>query len=457
MERRLFLKGVGGTIFGLPILESIVFDNQAKAATTPAPYAIFVYQPMGPDKDTWWPKTLGKITKESLAGRGTEPLAEFAEKINIIKGLGHGNEVNWNQGDHGESIAMTLSAALVDFGGQGEGNAKSLGQSIDHAIAKAFGGSSMNLAVPQEGGMGLSWSAARVQNSTEFDPLKAYNTLFPNGETKGTKPAVDEKAALRKGVNDLVKEQMKAFLANPKISQNDKDRLELHMSNIRDLETAILTDLVMPDADRNAIKGFNSSQARNNSVRPTTPKMHADIIAIAAATGQKRAMTLQMGNTFLDTEFDIDGNAKGGNWHQGVSHENNTAKLHAFDLLNQKNFAYLLKALSNYKFEDGGKTLLDYGLSTFIISLGWGAGHWRYDLPHIVAGSANGALSTGNYIDLVESGANRSAKFVPTNRLFSTIGKAVGAAGTTNFNAGAAPKDAANRLDQKGFIDKILV
>lgn len=456
MQRRLFLKGVGGSLVALPVLESISWGNKAEAATAPAPYAIFVYQPMGPEKDSWWPKATGKITKETLAGRGTEPLAEFANKLMIIKGLGHGNETHWNAGDHGESIAMTLSAARVDFGGAGEGNAKSQAQSIDHAIAKAFGGSSMNLAAPDAGGPFLSWSAANVQNAPEYDPLKAYRTLFPNGETKGKPTMADEKAALRKGVNDLVREQLKALLANPKISKNDKDRLELHMSNIRDLETAILSDLVMPDADRNAITSFNSSQAREKASRAITPKMHADIIAIAAATGQKRAMTLQLGTTFLDSEYNSAGLPTGANWHDPVSHANNVTKLHQFDLLNQRNFAYLLRALSQYKYEDNGKSLLDYGATTFIISLGWGAQHWRHDLPHIVAGSCNGLLAQGQYIDLIAPGAERKMKFVPTNRLFSSIGKAVGAKGTEDFNAGPAPKDAGQRLDQKGIIPELF-
>ncbi len=457
MERRLFLKGVGGTIFALPLLESILLDPRAKAANGPAPYAIFVYQPMGPEKDSWWPKATGKLTKANMTGCGVEPIADYADKITILKGLGHGNETHWNQGDHGESVAMTLTAAQVDFGGSGEGNAKPLGPSIDHVIAKAFGGSSMNLACPDAGGPNLSWSAAKVQNAPEYDPLKAYKTLFPNGEMKGGDKTQDDKAALRKGVNDVVRAQMQALLASPKLSKNDKDRLELHMSNIRDLENSILSDLVMPDADRTAIQKFDSSKAKDNSSRAVTPKMLADIVAIAAATGQKRAMTLQLGTTFLDSEYDEDGVYHGNNWHNGVSHQNVKDKLHKFDLLNQKNFAYLLKALSQYKYEDNGKTLLDYGVTTFIISLGFGAGHWRYDLPHIVAGSANGVLATGQYLDLVAAGADRSKKFVPTNRLFSSIGKAVGAAGTQDFNAGPAPKDADQRLDQKGVIDKLFV
>ncbi|MBC7659139.1 MAG: DUF1552 domain-containing protein [Chitinophagaceae bacterium] len=456
MERRLFLKGTGGVIFGLPILESLFWARKAQAATTPPPYAIFLYQPMGPEKDTWWPSTTGKLTKDTLAGRGVEPLADYLDKLLIIKGLGHGNEEHFNAGDHGEGVAMTLSAARVDFGGGGETNAKSLGPSIDSVIAKALGGSPLNLGAPDGGGISISWSAAKVENAPEYDPLKAYKTLFPNGESKGTAPLVDDKAALRKGVNDLVRQQMKDLLANPQLSKNDKDRLELHMSNIRDLENTLLGDHIMPDADRNAIQAFKGD-AWNSSSRATTPKMLADIIAIAAASGQKRVMTLQLGSYMLDTEYDISGVPHGGNWHEGVSHANDKTKLQQFDLLNQRNFAYLLKALSQYKFEDNGKTLLDYGLSTFIISLGFGAGHWRYDLPHIIAGSANGVIAQGQYLDLVPAGQQRNQKFVPTNRLFSSIGKAVGAAGTENFNAGTAPRDATVRLDQKGIIDQMFV
>lgn len=456
MDRRRFLIGTAGTVVGLPVLESLVFDPKAKGANEPASFAVFLYQPMGPEKDSWWPSKTGKITAESLAGRGTEPLAPYADKAIFINGLGHANETNRDQGDHGDSIAMTLSGAQVEFGPGGEGNAQSTAPSIDHAIAKAFGGSPLNLASPDDGGPSISWAASKVANAPEYDPLKAYKTLFPNGE-KGPKTVDEEKAALRKGVNDLVREQMQALLSNPKISKNDKDRLELHMSNIRDLESNLLREFSMPDGDRMAIESFDGSQARASSSRVITPKMHADIIAIAAATGQKRAMTLQLSRYIHDTECDINGRPVGGNWHEGVTHTNDRPKLKTFDILNQRNFAYLLKALDQYKFNDNGKSLLDYGVCTFIISLGFGQFHWRWDLPHVVVGSANGKLKTGYYHDLLAPGVDRTKKFIPTNRFFSSIGRAVGAAGTENFNARVPKKDANTRLDQKGYIDQMFV
>ncbi|RYZ52557.1 MAG: DUF1552 domain-containing protein [Proteobacteria bacterium] len=338
-----------------------------------------------------------------------------------------------------------------------DNEAKSTAQSLDFAIAKAFGGSPLNLACPDNGGPSISWAGAGVANAPEYDPLKAYRTLFPNGEKGGSVVGTD-KASLRKGVNDVVRIQMQELLADPKLSQSDKERLQLHMSNIRDLENNLLNNFVMPDGDRMAIQGFNSAMARDNASRGITPKMHADIIAIAAATGQKRAMTLQLGPCILDTEYNIEGKPVGGSWHESVTHANNKPKLAIFDRLNQKNFAYLLTALEQYKFADNGKTLLDFGVASFIISLGWGGQHWRFDLPHVTAGSANGRLKTGYYHNLMagKSEAEREAKFIPTNRFLSTIGRAVGAAGTENFNARIPSKDAATRLDQKGLINEML-
>ncbi|RYZ82929.1 MAG: hypothetical protein EOP04_21035, partial [Proteobacteria bacterium] len=92
MDRRLFLIGTGGTFFGLPILESLAFGkDRGPYSVAPKPYVIFVYQPMGPQVNNWWPTSTGKLSSEKLTGRNTAAMIPFADKISIIKGLGHGN------------------------------------------------------------------------------------------------------------------------------------------------------------------------------------------------------------------------------------------------------------------------------------------------------------------------------------------------------------------------------
>ncbi|RZA11702.1 MAG: DUF1552 domain-containing protein, partial [Proteobacteria bacterium] len=336
--------------------------------------------------------------------------------------------------------------------------------SIDHVIAKAFDpkGSSLNLAVGNRNGPGLSWAGDNSANSAEYSPNKAFLNLFPGGVVKSdgkATTAVDDKAKLRKGVNDLVKEQMDALLKNPKLSANDKERLKLHMSNIRDIETQLITDIDF-DADLKTPIMNSKIDGKDRKDRKITAKMHIDIMAIAAATGQKRAMTLQLNEPNHDVIFNGDGSVSAeNNYHNGVSHADNADGLKKYDTLCQSDFAYLLTALDEYKFESGGKSLLDYGLSTFIISLGWGARHWRHDLPHIIAGNVNGQLRQGYYVDVVPETKDddRKVKFVPTNRLFSTIGKVVGVEQQTkDFNAQTPPKDASKRLTQNGIIPEIL-
>lgn len=439
MQRRFFLKGLGGTLVALPYMESILLDPKAKAADSNRSFAIFVYQPMGPEKGSWWPKATGALTRDSISGRGLEPLGDYLDKCLIVRGLGHGLINKANSGDHGEAIASTLTGARVDFPGNQEWIAKAKAASLDHVIARYYNSDSLNLVVPPKSdGPVLSWAGSDSRNQPEYNPLTIYKRLFPNGEGSSTKPQVDDKAALRKGVNDLIRSQVKTILANPRISDADKKRFELHLQNIRDLENQILTAVEMPESNRKSIQGF-SGNAQDKNMRSVTPKMHSDILAIAAATGMRRAMTLQLGPFTLDSEYDDNGLYVKDGFHDQASHANKIDTLKKVDRLNQKDFAYLLKALSQYKFEDNGKSLLDYGITTFVISLGLGANHSRYDLPHITAGSANGKLAQGKYIDLlpgVTNDSERSQKRIPINRLLSTIGSALAIPGTENFNAG---------------------
>jgi hypothetical protein len=165
MQRRFFLKGLGGTLVALPYMESFLLDPKAKAADVNRSFAIFVYQPMGPEKESWWPKNPGPLTRDNVAGRGLEPLGDYLDKCLVVRGLGHGQINKADSGDHGESIASTLTGAKIDFPGSQEWIAKAKGPSLDHIIAKHYNTDSLNLiAAPGSDGPTLSWAGEDSQN-----------------------------------------------------------------------------------------------------------------------------------------------------------------------------------------------------------------------------------------------------------------------------------------------------
>jgi hypothetical protein len=161
----------------------------------------------------------------------------------------------------------------------------------------------------------------------------------------------------------------------------------------------------------------------NDNVEAVT-MMQMDIIALAMACGVVRAATLQIGDGNDSTEYTIDG-VHQKSFHK-ISHridsdgsdgppiEGAMELHHKIDRIHGKLFKYMLDKLSAYQFANG--TLLDYGVSVWTNDLA-DKYHSYYNVPYILAGSANGALKTGLFVDVGG---------VANNKLFNSIGTALG-------------------------------
>ena len=95
IQRRQFLRGVGGVLIGLPALD--VFTRKARAESPRKIYGAFMLQQNGAiqghwdDPDMFWPRAEGKIEKSAMLGidadRTTSELADHADKLMFVRGL----------------------------------------------------------------------------------------------------------------------------------------------------------------------------------------------------------------------------------------------------------------------------------------------------------------------------------------------------------------------------------
>ena len=88
MRRRQFLRGLGGVAVGLPFLETFAPRKAAaQDATTPKRLVIF-FNSNGVNMEKWFPTTpYGALTSASLMGTGLEPLASYAPRILLPRGI----------------------------------------------------------------------------------------------------------------------------------------------------------------------------------------------------------------------------------------------------------------------------------------------------------------------------------------------------------------------------------
>src|SRR5262249_19561926 len=114
-----------------------------------------------------------------------------------------------------------------------------------------------------------------------------------------------EMARARISVNDLVREELKDTLARRDLSAQDRRRLDMHFTSIRDLEIKIAANSLSQEqiAAMKSVDGDPTASA----VRLQVERMHMDLIGLAFASGYTQAATLQSGEGTDKVQHLIDG------------------------------------------------------------------------------------------------------------------------------------------------------
>src|SRR5688500_45133 len=90
MQRRKFLKGVGGVIFALPFLEGMWAETGMAAEGDPGRFAIFMRQANGVVQPRFGPSALGPLTAQTMGtDKAVSALQEYMAKLIILKGISH--------------------------------------------------------------------------------------------------------------------------------------------------------------------------------------------------------------------------------------------------------------------------------------------------------------------------------------------------------------------------------
>jgi Protein of unknown function (DUF1552) len=463
-RRRIFLRGAAGAIVGLPLLESLGGRDARGAAPTAFRYAIFmrqangVQQKSGTEPESFWPTATGPLTKASLqadaaAGRTLGTLADYADKLNVVRGLKYAYSTTGC--GHADGGLQCLTAAKPD--GKNGNLALAMGESIDNRIVRELepaGSEPLNLYAGHKDGFlddVLSYRGPKDRRAAEQNPFNAYKRLFG---LPTTDPQQAQLALQRKSVNDLVRGQMQALMGRAVLSKSDKDRLQLHFEAIRDLETTMACQL--PSTRYGQIAAVNPGTLSSDDQIENTIGMQQDVIALAMSCGRSHAATLQIGNGNDQTQFVING-VKQERYHR-ISHRVDSdgatgtaivdavSKHHQIDLKFAGFYKALLDKLSAYKTPTG--TLLDDGIAIWFNDLADGPPHGSNNVPWICAGGAGGALRTGQYLDAGQG----AGKLVTNNKILNTIGAAVGVKNA----AGAPLDDFGDPALEKGLITALL-
>jgi hypothetical protein len=433
-DRRRFLQGAFGLTVALPFLESIHMPRGHAGPPQPSRFAFFVRCGNGVaqawddrETDQFWPHEPGALTRTTMmtrdADRATGELANFAEKISLVRGLNR--PFSTPTCGHSDSIVQVLTASNP-IAGTGN-NALAQGPSLDWRIARQLspGRDPMTLmAGPASAYIreAISWRNAGERTNAERSPLNQFRRLMG---VMSLPPDVRERLARRQNsVNDLVREELNALRSRRDLGRLDRSRLDQHFEAIRDTEVSLLQCEADP-----AFEGRLGAIAdvEREDVRPEVVRLHMEVFALAAACGQARSGTLQIGEGNDQTQYVWEGvtlprfhhishriNSDGA---EGTPIPNAANLHHQVDRIQMRLFAHLLESLSRYGSSTGTGTLLDDGVCVWTNDLANGPPHGGNNMPFILAGGAGGNLRTGQFVDV----GGRT-----TNVILNTIGSAVG-------------------------------
>ncbi len=445
LSRRMVLKGIGGASLALPLLESFA-PRSAKAQEIVPPFAVFFRQAcgvasqqntgeIGNEPERFWPNAMGALSAATMQGRAVEELVDYADKLLIVGNVNYGN---FDFGDgHARGAMQGLVGRPPAVNGAG-GDSEAGGESLDHRIGRELnpgGRDSLYMYAGTPGGwLGgpcISHRGMADRRAAHHNPQGAYDAVAGPGAGE-TSEAAALLASRQNSINDLLRDQIGSLMGHARLSGNDRQRLQLHLDAVRDLEVQIacMGEMALEQTLDGAEPIYQSSDG--DDIWAIT-RMHMDITALAIACGYTRSAAIQIGsgNDGGNRYRDPDSGQLMENYHyishRRLSHDSSGAVIAGSDLLHHKvdrqfgqQFKYLLDRLSAYVMPDG-QTLLEHGVAAWYNDNGNGPGHSTNNVPWILAGGANGFLKQGEYVDL-NGGQNGSN----VSLIHNTIGAAAG-------------------------------
>jgi Protein of unknown function (DUF1552) len=418
LSRRAVLRGVGSIAIALPWLEIMGEERRAHAAD-PAKRFVAVFQPggsvidNGQGQNRWRPT--GTETDFKLSPI-LAPLEAIKQKLLVVDGL----SMKSAQGEqHQAGIIAFLTGTTQANGGTGFSQGPSIDQVIATKISKGIKAKpSIEMAV--RWGTGKSHGLLDPKNALIFeddnkfspipprlDPQEIFKTLFGMINTNGDAAAM---AAVQreKSILDFVDRRYDALAK--RLGASDKQKLEQHLTKIRELEQSLDKGLgtnstcTPPDkvdtSNYNPYTALNSSD--NGALKDTTTdeaipkvgKFMMDMLVMALACDITAVASFQWTDTEAKHTFPWLGLS---DHHHFYQHDGNFHPVECEKIATwySGQHAYLLQAMDAV--DMGGHTLLDESVVFFGSEIAEPPTHTKADMPFLLAGGGGG-LKGGRFL-----------------------------------------------------------
>jgi hypothetical protein len=488
MNRRLFLRGIGGAALAAPFLNSWGRSARAQEAVSPKRLVIF-YTNNGCLTNRWFPDIAngeGAVTAASLETvqadgkpRTLAPLAPFASKLLFPRGLampigGFNNSVDGTAyfDPHDQAMGTKLTCAPIETVGTSH---YALSHSLDWEVARLFNqGAGKEPLVLSVAGAGsgvkqiASYSASREVRQPTTNARTVYSSLTGLFST-GTETEADYRVKRGESIIDIVSDDLTAFKSR-NMSGADQKKIDDWLSLLRETEVRVIpaactedaaialgiTDAALTEAGYSSGGGGFPGGGFGGGATAWTlgSEMMIRLIALSMMCDSNRSILLQYPGY---ATFAWDG-IEHTHDHHGLSHRNGSAdvggtcvsgvleQIHEIDRWYAGKYAKLVEVIDSI--EEGGGTMLDNSAVMWLPELADGNAHNINNLPIVIAGSAGGYLKQGLSVNVAggnlatgnseasctdgstsENSGNTGSQggTVPLNKLYVTLINALGA------------------------------
>ncbi|MDP6539077.1 MAG: DUF1552 domain-containing protein [Planctomycetota bacterium] len=424
LSRRTLLHGAGASL-ALPWLEAML---PARVMSPPEGARITrwltLYVPNGIHMPDWTPAAEGAEFDLPFL---LEPLAPFREHLSVLSGLTHdkGRANGDGPGDHARAAATFLTGVQpLKTDGQ-----VLLGRSADQVAAAELGHRtrlrSVELGCEAGRSSGecdsgyacaysnnISWQSETVPAAKEIDPRLVFHRLFRGGDEDESSEAIAERLRRRRSILDFVRadsSRLRRYL-----SVEDRRKLDEFFDGIREVERRI-------EFEENAHVAEVPDSERPTGV-PKDDGEHIrlmnDLLVLALQTDSTRIATFMLANEGSNKSYPKLEVREG---HHSLSHhggdEAKQAQIRTINRFHTEQLAHLLGRLAGVR--EGAGSLLDAVMLVYGSGLGDGNRHNHDDLPVLLIGGGNGALSPGRHL--------RFAAETPLNNLHLALLERLGA------------------------------
>jgi hypothetical protein len=434
MNRRVFLRGLGGAAVAAPFLSS-VWERRSKGQTTTNPKQLIVmFTHYGCITTRWFPvKSHGALTADDLTPTSLAALAPYVGKLLIPRGIRAMNEWtvdNKNGGGLGQSNDPNLQAVgsyftlqpvtpsgtdPFSFDTQYKFNALPVGSSLDHVMAQQLSPSGTPLFMRvgnRLDGAPAAISYLKSDTDPREAPAKIYSgagtamTVFSSltGLFRGGSPTPADAALARgKKVTDTVKACLEDF-ERQDMSAEDRNKVAAWKALVNDAGSVVPASCTMDLATRLGATSANLVAPTSITTMVTPDLDGADMYSVmavlSAACNYNPVIFLKYPGAYSFSGIGVPADSHTLSHRldnaglTGTCYPNALNLLQTIDKYYAAKFAKLVGLLDGIKNADGS-TLLDSSAAVWFNEMSDGLAQNLNNMPIIQAGGCGGYFKTG--------------------------------------------------------------